>query len=991
MDPNAVASDHQHCICGTGAVTAGAHSHATVEWTAWKKGDSLPAGTEGKTKYYYLTKDVELSVQINPAENSTVYLCLNGHNITATNNGRTFALNAANVKYVLTNCGAKDQSHGIVKNTHTERTYDNNGGIFWLRYATDAVELYNVTLDGGTHKIAKIGGLVHSEGTVKAWNTVFAGGLTTGVQTNGTKVEADGGALNVKGTVALYDSEIRGGSSAGNGGAIALRGGTMTLSNVKISGTAAGLGNGVYVSDGTVILSGEDEINELYLASGKAVMLKDYAETSSVGIRMADGKGVFANDAFRDYTAAFTPADSSYVVRYAGKDHQMILASPSDPLPDAGDDVTTEHKHCKCGTGLSIPGHTCEEAVWEPWESTTSLPTGAGDENGKHYYLVSDVTVSVQISAVTADASVYLCLNGHKVIATNNGRTIAMNAENVTYVITNCKEKTADQGVIVNTHTARNYDNEGGIFWQRYASDTLELYNVTVNGGTHKIAKSGGVLWAAGRVTAVNVLFTGGETTGVQNNGTAVTTSGGALYLKGNAELIDSEVQGGKTAGNGGSVMLDGGTLKLQNTKVSGGTASGSGNGVYVSNGVLTVSGATTVDELILNTGKKIALESLTDAASVKIGLVSGAGVFAEGVVTDESAKFTPVSAELEVTYDGTAGTLSLTEKPEPVVAHLHCECANAMSHAHTEVEWIPWNAEASADFATTLPAGSAGADSYYYLTADVSLSENYSPAEGANVRICLNGHTVQQTNRPRRVSNVNASSGSPRKLTFTDCKGTGMLTIGQLTLNDNGGMFMVGGMAENSLTLYNVKVDGSKRTVNPNSGAKGNGAILYMTKGSFKAYGVTFTGGTAKGTDGASALYITGGSAELYHCTVTGGNATAGRAGSIFVSGGTLLLSDTSVGGATGVSALGAVFSSGNGVTVAGTSVIESLYLASGKTVTLSALQTGASVGVTLQDGTGTVAEHAAASDAGYVHAGEGLSVIYKEDEQKIEIVPES
>ena len=161
--------------------------------------------------------------------------------------------------------------------------------------------------------------------------------------------------------------------------------------------------------------------------------------------------------------------------------------------------------------------------------------------------------------------------------------------------------------------------------------------------------------------------------------------------------------------------------------------------------------------------------------------------------------------------------------------------------------------------------------------------------------------------------------------------------------------------------------------------------------QGSFIMTGGTFTGGTAKGTDGASALYITGGSAELYNCTVTGGNATAGRAGSIFVSGGTLLLSDTSVGGATGVSALGAVFSSGNGVTVAGTSVIESLYLASGKTVTLSALQTGASVGVTLQDGTGTVAENAAASDAGYVHAGEGLSVIYKEDEQKIEIVPES
>lgn len=992
VDPNAAVSDHQHCVCGTGLITAGGHAHETAAFTAWNKSDSLPAGTEGKTKYYYLTKDVELTVQINPVENSTVYLCLNGHQITATNNGRTFALNAANVKYVLTNCGARDQSHGIVKNTHTERTYDNNGGIIWLRYATDTVELYNVTLDGGTHKIAKIGGLVHSEGTLKAWNTVFSGGLTTGVQTNGTNVESDGGALNLKGTVALYDSEIRGSSSAGNGGAIAFRGGTMTLSNVKISGTnAGGLGNGIYVTDGTVVLSGTDGINELYLASGKTATLKDFAEDSSVGIRMADGKGTFAIDAFRDYSAAFTPVDASYVVRYAGKDHEMILASPSDPLPDSGDDVTTEHKHCKCGTGLTISGHTCEEAVWEPWESSTSLPTGAGEENGKHYYLVSDVTVSAQLTAGTAGTSVYLCLNGHQVTATNNGRTIAFNAENVTYVITNCKEKTANQGVIVNTHTARNYDNEGGIFWQRYASDTLELYNVTVNGGTHKIAKTGGVLHAAGRVTAVNVLFTGGETTGVQNNGTAVSTSGGALYLKGNAELIDSEVQGGKTAGNGGSVMLDGGTLKLENTKVSGGTASGSGNGVYVSNGVLTVSGATTVDELILNTGKKIAIESLSDAASVKIGLISGTGVFAENVSADVSARFTPVSAELEVTYDGTAGTLSLTEKPAPVVQHLHCECANAMAHAHAEVEWIPWNAEASADFATTLPAGSAGADSYYYLTADVSLSENYSPAEGANVRICLNGHTVVQTNRPRRVSNVNASSGSPRKLTFTDCKGTGTLTIGQLTLNDNGGMFMVGGMAENALTLYHVTVDGSKRTVNPNSGAKGNGGILYMTKGTFKAYGVTFTGGTAKGSDGASALYITGGSAELYQCTVTGGNATAGRAGSIFVSGGTLLLSDTSVGGATGTGVLGAVFSTGNGVTVAGTSVIESLYLASGKTVTFSNLQTGASVGVTLQDGTGTVAANASASDPGFVYAGEGLSVIYKEDEQLLMIVTAS
>ncbi|MBO4342547.1 MAG: hypothetical protein J5870_05590, partial [Clostridia bacterium] len=60
---------HQHCVCGTGAITGGEHTtHETKTWEAWTATDSLPTSTG----YYYLTDDVHLTGALVPAASTTV-------------------------------------------------------------------------------------------------------------------------------------------------------------------------------------------------------------------------------------------------------------------------------------------------------------------------------------------------------------------------------------------------------------------------------------------------------------------------------------------------------------------------------------------------------------------------------------------------------------------------------------------------------------------------------------------------------------------------------------------------------------------------------------------------------------------------------------------------------------------------------------------------------------------------------------------------------
>ena len=318
-----------------------------------------------------------------------------------------------------------------------------------------------------------------------------------------------------------------------------------------------------------------------------------------------------------------------------------------------------------------------------------------------------------------------------------------------------------------------------------------------------------------------------------------------------------------------GKLTVDGGTY------TDGGASS---PGIRIQTGTLTLTGDPVVERLYLVSGKTIAAESLEDSARITVELESGTGLLAENVASDLSALFTDVNGEA-VSYD--------EEGKQLFIGHYHCVCSGSGSHTHEAVAWTKWESTNS------LPK-TAG---YYYLTEDVTVTGNTNPANGAAVYLCLNGHTVRQATAGARVIQMNGNgSAAAKKYVITNC---GSREDGRIVGNWTGSNAKQGGILwstdndGNTFELYNLTLDGEANI------ASGAGGVISMTKGSFTAYSVTVLGGTTTtGATGGGSIAILSGASAFYDSSVTGGRATNGYGGNVYISGGSLLLKNTTVSG---------------------------------------------------------------------------------------------
>ena len=73
----------QHCVCGATHEAVGNHTEEEIiNWVAWD-GVSEISYDSNKTAYVYLAADVALSERVFVQDNYKLYICLNGHNISA--------------------------------------------------------------------------------------------------------------------------------------------------------------------------------------------------------------------------------------------------------------------------------------------------------------------------------------------------------------------------------------------------------------------------------------------------------------------------------------------------------------------------------------------------------------------------------------------------------------------------------------------------------------------------------------------------------------------------------------------------------------------------------------------------------------------------------------------------------------------------------------------------------------------------------------------
>ena len=483
-----------------------------------------------------------------------------------------------------------------------------------------------------------------------------------------------------------------------------------------------------------------------------------------------------------------------------------------------------QHVHCMCGAEVTLDA-TCAKCGTKAvaWTGVTELPTDAGG----NYFLAADIATTSLTYSGSLEANI--CLNG-KTLSSKNGYKI-INVENGAAVsITDCAGTGKVTGTSKDTY---------GLTIRVNAASTFTLWNGKITGNAGSTTGDGVIYVDKGTADTLGGTFVmyGGEIFGN-------TARRGIIYgaLPQNVKEPVIRILGGTITGNstfgtgstgGGAVMafspveVGGKAVICDNTSALAGTAD-----LYLRNdynGKLVVS-----TEKPLESGAKICYAlSVADADPMQLQYITG----------------TPASWDNSwVKYDGK----EVGYENGRFYTKKSLDMAN---HAHGGQNWV----------SVTQDNGQRpGADGYYVLESNVTLSQLITVAQDSHVHLCLNGYTLT-------AAPGNAHFEVLGKLTICDC-----------TAKTENGVYIAGKIAGG-----NGKTGGSARVrqggemyleagifTNNHCAEGGNGGVVYLDGATTDKAAAVFkmTGGQLCGNSGAY-----GGAIRL-------GAATYGLAGPTFI-----------------------------------------------------------------------------------------------------------
>ena len=267
--------EHKHCICGTGNLTAGTHTHSEIEWKGIT--DLSEITRDGS---YYLTKPVTLKATWTCDYN--VNLCLNGNSITCdASNSDTIVINEDKT-FILTDCqeNAGKITHGESK---TGRGIYNYGGTFQMYEGT--ISGNTGTYGGGVNstwgKFNMYGGTITGNiGSTGAYGYNCGGG---GVYNNGSEFNMYGGVISGNNS-----EDCGGGVFCHNDGSFNMFGGEITDNKSTSDGGGVYFASkGSFNMKGTVNITKnkvEEIDNNLYLWEGKQVSASGLTSEARIGV-----------------------------------------------------------------------------------------------------------------------------------------------------------------------------------------------------------------------------------------------------------------------------------------------------------------------------------------------------------------------------------------------------------------------------------------------------------------------------------------------------------------------------------------------------------------------------------------------------------------------------------------------------------------------------------------------------------------------------------
>ena len=629
-----------HCLCMDADLGLAEHTCTAIgDWKPLTEACFTEAGDSGlkliKEGNYFLTEDLVVSKTIYNQYNHEVNICLNGYTISCPNNNVFTVSGVLNI----TDCVGTGCCQG--------NSTSNGGSIRLARggelniYAGTYKNSKAVANGGGVVIISRdrwsATGATTSNTENKSVFNLYGGTLTGGMTTaNGGNVSN----FHAECEFNMYGGTITGGKADGMGGNLKSAGTMNILGGTIKSGTAPKGGN-IYYNSGTMTLGGNVDIDQITI-SGKKLVISDKGLTVKQPIEVIASEGVFATNVKTDLSGCFKSEDLKVV--YNEEDQTLSLEAKPHP------------EHCACNDAdLGLAPHTCDKITeWTPLTADcfTAAKSGIKFVSSGNYYLTADYETT-EIIYIQYNQKITICLNGFELSSSTQLLTISGEL-----TITDC--------VGTGKGTA-SFSSNGGVL-RLTRGGTLNVY-----GGTYTNTKTVSTGGAVVVVSRDNYSATGSTTDGTTTqNKSTFNMYGGTLKdgkttgTGGNLTVFHSEctfnmyggtIEGGTADANGGGMRAYG-TTNLLGGKITGGKDK-NGCTVFINGGTLTIGGDVEIDSISLN-GKSFKIHSSGWNITTPVKLV-GSGKFATNVTTDMSALFEDMKGALNVVYDETAKTLTLS------------------------------------------------------------------------------------------------------------------------------------------------------------------------------------------------------------------------------------------------------------------------------------------------------------------------------------------
>ncbi len=569
-----------------------AHEHESLTFEAWADAAALP----GATGIHYLGTDVTLTGDWTVS--GTVTLCLNGHRIDL--NGCHIIVPAGSTLNIH-DCNGSEGSHRFTP------TND-----LWVYDAANGTETVTggIIYNGANGETGNGGGAIRVQGILNLHGGSIVGNQTTG-WSSGAGVIADGGHITMEGGAIIGN---KGAGSAAGGGVYVRGNGTFTMNGGTIASNYSGNygGGGIYIDNNSTVTMNGGTIRDNYSAgtqsgdsgggaiaiakSGSTFIMNGGTisgnESASIGgglwvngnfqvsgdavisgnpgsdVYLPTGKTLTILNALTDgadirVTAVDTPTeDTPAVIAVAGTGYTIQAADANRlALSVASDDyeIQLDAVNNRVVLAMKEPPHSHESVVFQPWTSTTSLPTSG------NWYLTEDIVLPETGNYHTVSGELHLCLNGHVVdlyggIDVSDGSTLNLYECNTT-VVRRFNETNVSAGA-TNGYYQYELDDESGTIAIAggclYDADRISVTNSSGNYSQNS-AGSGVTVNGSGTFNFYGGTIAGSSMYGVDMQGAASTLNmyGGCIrhnqtgiYAGVNAETATIQVNGGEICFN---------------------------------------------------------------------------------------------------------------------------------------------------------------------------------------------------------------------------------------------------------------------------------------------------------------------------------------------------------------------------------------------------------------------------------------------------------